>query len=71
MTTGTCVWRRAVVGKVEPNDVATLTLPIFKSTDKVQIQEKEHTLIREENAVVYIDPPEKYNPLYQRDKYRE
>jgi hypothetical protein len=60
-----------VVGKVEPNDVATLTFPIFERTDKVQIQGKEYILIRKGNEVVHIDPPGRYNPLYQRDKYRE
>jgi hypothetical protein len=63
--------RYAVVGRVEPKDVATLTFPIFERTDKVRIQQKDYTLIRKGNDVVHIDPPGKYNPLYQRDKYRE
>jgi|GEM_PF-1575272 len=63
--------RYAVVGKVQPNGVATLTFPIFERTDKVQIQGKEYTLIRKGNDVVHIDPPGKYCPLYQREKYRE
>ena len=63
--------RYAVIGKVQPNDVATLTFPIFERTDKVQIQGKEYTLIRKGNDVVHIDPPGRYCPLYQRDKYRE
>ena len=29
------------------------------------------TAIRKGNTVVHIDPPGKYNPLYQRDKYRD
>jgi len=63
--------RYAVTGKVEPKDVATLTFPIFERTDKVHIQGKEYTLIRKGNDVVQIDPPGKYCPLYQREKYRE
>ena len=31
----------------------------------------DYTLIRKGNDVVHIDPPGKYGPLYQRDKYRE
>ena len=63
--------RYAVVGKVEPGDVATLTFPIFERMDKVQIQGKDYTLIRKGNEVVHIDPPGEYSPLYQREKYRE
>ncbi|MBM3242960.1 hypothetical protein FJZ31_42415 [Candidatus Poribacteria bacterium] len=61
----------AVIGKVQPKDVATLTFPIFERTDKVQIQEREYTLIRKGNDVVHIDPPGRYGPFYQREKYRE
>jgi hypothetical protein len=63
--------RYAVVGNVRPKEVATLTFPIFERTDKVQIQGKQYTLIRKGNDVVHIDPPGKYCPLYQREKYRE
>jgi hypothetical protein len=63
--------RYAIIGKVAPNDVAALTFPIFERTDKVQIQGKDYTIIRKGNDVVHIDPPGKYCPLYQRDKYRE
>lgn len=62
--------RYAVIGKVEPKDVATLTFPIFERTDKVRVQGKEYTLIRKGNDVVHIDPPGKDCPLYQREKYR-
>ena len=63
--------RRAVLGKVEPKDVAMLTFPIFERTDKTRIQGKEYTLIRKGNDVVHIEPPGTYCPWYQRDKYRE
>ena len=57
-----------MIGKVEPKDVATLTFPIFKRTDKVRVQGKEYTLIRKGNDAVHIDPPGPYCPLYQREK---
>ena len=64
--------RYAVVGKVEPKDVVTMTFPIFERTDKVKILAKEYTLTRKGNDVVHIDPPGKSDcPLYQREKYRE
>jgi hypothetical protein len=63
--------RYAVIGKVQPMDVVTLSFPIFERTDKVRIQGKDYTLIRKGNDVVHIDPPGKYCPLYQREKYRE
>jgi len=63
--------RYAVVGKVGPGHVATLTFPIFERTDKVRIQNKDYTLIRKGNDVVRIDPPGRYCPLYQREKYRD
>jgi DUF1680 family protein len=63
--------RYAVIGKVQPMDVVTLSFPIFERTDKVRIQGKDYTLIRKGNEVVHIDPPGKYCPLYQREKYRE
>ena len=63
--------RYAVVGKVDPNDVATLWFPISERTDVVRIMGKDYTLIRKGNDVVHIDPPGKYCPLYQREKYRD
>jgi len=32
---------------------------------------EEYTLVMKDNTVVSVDPPGKYNPLYQRDHYRE
>jgi len=63
--------RYAVIGKVEPQDVATLTFPIIERAEKVRIQGKAYILTRKGNDVVHIDPPGQYGPLYQREKYRE
>ena len=63
--------RYAVVGQVEPQDVVTLTFPIFERTDLVHIQGRDYRLVRKGNDVVHIDPPGQYCPLYQRDHYRE
>ena len=64
--------RYAQIGRVEPENVVTLTFPIFERTDKVTIQGKDYTLIRKGNDVVHIDPPGEYCPLYQqRQRYRD
>ena len=63
--------RYAVVGRVQPRDIVTLSFPIFERTDVVHIQGRDYTLIRKGNDVVRIDPPGQYCPLYQRAHYRE
>jgi hypothetical protein len=63
--------RYARLGAVQPGDVATVTFPIGERTDKVWIEKAQYTLIRKGNDVVFIDPPGKYCPLYQREHYRE
>ena len=63
--------RGALVGKVKANKVVTLTFPIYQRTGKIDIQGEDYTIIRKGNDVVHIDPPGKYNPLYQREKYRQ
>jgi DUF1680 family protein len=63
--------RYAAVGKVRPGDLVTLSFPISERTEAVRIEGKSYTLIRRGNDVVHIDPPGKYCPLYQRQRYRE
>lgn len=63
--------RYARVGNVKPSDMVTLTFPISECTDVVNIEGENYTLVRKGNEVVYIDPPGKYCPLYQRDHYRQ
>ena len=63
--------RYAHVGSVEPGDVATLTFPIFERTDVVHIEKQRFTLVRKGNDVVFIEPPGRHCPLYQRQHYRD
>ena len=62
--------RYAALGKVESKDTASLMFPIFERADKVRIQGTDYAIIRKGNEVVRIDPPGRYCPMYQRDKYR-
>src|SRR5262249_11198683 len=63
--------RYAEVGPVGPGDVATLTFPIAERTETMYVEKDRYTVIRKGNEVVFIDPPGRYCPLYQRDHYRE
>jgi len=63
--------RYAKVGGVKPDDIATLTFPIFERKDEVLIEGRKYTIVRKGNDMVKIDPPGKYCPLYQRAHYRE
>lgn len=62
--------RYAKIGSVKPGDLVTLTFPINEGTVMVHIEKEQFTLVRKGNDVVYIDPPGRYCPLYQRDHYR-
>ena len=63
--------RYADVGQVNPQDTASVTFPIAERTDTVYVEKKRYTLVRKGNDVVAIDPPGRYNPLYQRAHYRQ
>ena len=64
--------RYARVGSVDPNDLVTLTFPISERTVKETIDGTEYTMIIRGNDVVYMDPPGKNYPFYQRKgHYRE
>ena len=62
--------RYAQIGQVRPLDIATLTFSIGERTDVVYIEKEPCTLVRKGNEVVSIDPPGRYYPLYQRERYR-
>jgi len=62
--------RYAQVGPVSAGQTVTLTFPIFERTDRVIIEKRAYTLVRRGNEVVWIDPPGKNGPLYQRRQYR-
>lgn len=63
--------RYALVGKVQPGNIATLTFPIRERRDALRIHGKDYVVTRKGNDVVHIDPPGKHFPLYQREKYRQ
>ena len=63
--------RYARVGKAEKGETVALRFPIRERTDKVSLQGTgEYTIVRRGNDVVWIDPPGKYFPSYQRGHYR-
>ena len=63
--------RYARVGKAEKGQTVALKFPIRERTDKVSLQGPEYTIVRRGNDVVWIDPPGKYFPSYQRAHYRK
>jgi hypothetical protein len=63
--------RYALVGRVQPGDVSTLTFPIRERKDRLRIFENDYVFTWKGNDVVHIDPPGRYRPLYQRQKYRQ
>jgi hypothetical protein len=63
--------RYARVGAVKTGQAVTLTFPIPERTERVIVEKRPYTLIRRGNEVVYIDPPGKNCPLYQRGHYRQ
>ena len=67
--------RYAKIGKVKKGQTASLIMPIRERTQVVPIQGppggvNDYTMIIRGNSVVSIDPPGKYNPLYQGGHYR-
>jgi len=62
--------RYALIGLVGAGQTVTLLFPIPERTDRVIIEKRSYTLIRRGNDVVWIDPPGKNCPLYQRGHYR-
>ncbi|MDE2926338.1 MAG: glycoside hydrolase family 127 protein [Acidobacteriota bacterium] len=63
--------RYAQVGNVAPGDVVTLSFPIQERTVKEKMWGVDFNLVVKGNSVVFIDPPGKYYPFYQRDHYRQ
>ena len=62
--------RYARVGKAEKGQTVALQFPIRERTDKISLQGSDYTIVRRGNDVVWIDPPGKYFPSYQRAHYR-
>jgi hypothetical protein len=63
--------RYVEVGSAESEDTVTLTFPIQERTVNEMIGLVLYTLVIKGNDVVFIDPPGKNHPLYQRAHYRE
>ena len=63
--------RYAQIGEVNAGQTVTFAFPIPERTDRVIIEKRPYTLIRRGNDVVWIDPPGKNRPLYQRGHYRQ
>ena len=63
--------RYAQVGAVKPDDQVTMAFPIEERAEEVFIERKRYTVVRRGNDVVWIDPPGRYHPLYQRAHYRQ
>ena len=61
--------RYALVGAVQPGDIAAMTFPIAERADTLHI-DRVYNLVLKGNDVVSIDPPGQYCPLYQRSHYR-
>ena len=66
--------RYALIGEVKTADIVTLRFPISERTIKETMgypYAVDYTLVIKGNTVVFVDPPGKYNPFYQRDRYRD
>ena len=59
------------VGKAKSNETIVVRFPIEERTVKKSIGGKDFTLVVKGNTVVFIDPPGKRRPLYQREHYRK
>jgi hypothetical protein len=59
------------LGEVERDAKVSIKFPITERTVKETIGTVDYTLILKGNTVVFIEPPGKNCPLYQREHYRE
>ena len=63
--------RYVSIGAAMAGDRIAMTFPIEERNVRETIAGDEYTLVLKGSTVVFIDPPGKHNPLYQRDHYRE
>ena len=63
--------RYAVVGKVAPHDLVTLSFPIEERTEYINVEKRAYRILLRGNTCVAIDPPGANVPLFRRDHYRE
>ena len=59
------------VGEGKPQEKVSIAFPMEERTQREIIGAKEYMLTLKGNDVVAIDPPGKYCPYYQREKYRK
>jgi len=63
--------RYAQIGYVKRGDLVTVSFPISERTIDTTIGNVPYTLTIKGNDVVSISPPGKWDPFYQRSKYRQ
>ena len=59
------------IGPADPDDTLSLVFPIEERTVVEVVGCVLYTLVIKGNDVVFIDPPGKHHPLYQRAHYRQ
>jgi hypothetical protein len=63
--------RYARIGEVNAGDVIQVAFPIAERVVKERLAGTDYTMIIKGNSVVFIDPPSRYYPFYQRSHWRE
>jgi len=63
--------RYAQIGQVSAGEVVNVVFPIAERVVKERLAGTNYTMIIKGNSIVFIDPPGRYYPLYQRAHYRE
>jgi hypothetical protein len=62
--------RYALAGSVNPGEKIVMTFPINERRDVIQVEKQQYRIVRRGNEVVFIDPPGRHCPLYQRQYLR-
>ena len=62
--------RYALIGRAAENDDVRLEFPIREKTERIFIEKHKYSIVLRGSDVVWIDPPGKNRPLYQRGHYR-
>lgn len=62
--------RYVKAGEIGAGQMATFTMPLNEKVHRTTIRNEWYFLVRKGHDVVFIDPPGKLCPLYQRDHYR-
>ena len=62
--------RYAVVGKVAPGDLVTLSFPIEERTEHITVEKRTYRILMRGNTCVAIGPSGENVPLFHRDHFR-